>query len=632
MTFVAPVAFGLAALAAPIIILYMLRSRRTRTPVSSTLLWDVGQRNVSANAPWQPLRFSWLLLLQLLALLLLVVAVARPARPTAVPLADHTVLIIDTSGSMQAGDHGRSRLESAKRSAVRAIAQLAPGKLMSVVDAGPRASILLSGSSDRRALVEAISSLKATDGGTDASGAFALGQSLEEPDTPTILHYYSDGGVRPEDRAGAPGMLLHIPTGSPAGNVAVARLSVAPKGGGWDAFVRLVNAGTIRIDATLALEAGGARLDAQAVRLEPQSGRDLTLTIPRTTAATLVARLENVRAAPDTVGNPADDDVNALAADDRAYAVLDRGAAVRVLLVSPGNVFIESLIKSIPGAQLTTSTTAAATRGYTLVVYDRVDPPAKLDAPALVLDAPHGAPGVSLAGKVDRPIISFVQPRDQIMAGVDLSRVAIRVAQKLRTPELRTLVAAGDNPLLAVGVPGGRRLAYLGFDIRESNLPVQVAFPLLFGNLTTWLTQGEVADRSSLGAGDALPLRVPGHADRLIVDTPDGRHIARSAARAVFDETDRAGFYRVRYFSGKTALGNETFAVNVPSSEFVLTPRPITGKLAERQTGMSRLSGLRAFGPGLLALVLAVLLLEWWVAHGRPTRRRRYAVREQVPS
>jgi hypothetical protein len=157
MTFIAPIALGLAALTVPIVVMYMLRSRRSKTPVSSTLLWEMGQQNVSANAPWQPLRFSWLLLLQLLALILVVLAVARPARPTAVPLADHTVLIIDTSASMQTVDHGKTRLEAAKRKALDAVSQLQTGRRMSVIAAGTTARVLLSGSTDRAAIVEAVS-------------------------------------------------------------------------------------------------------------------------------------------------------------------------------------------------------------------------------------------------------------------------------------------------------------------------------------------------------------------------------------------------------------------------------------------------------------------------------------------
>ena len=51
----------------PIIVaFYMLRLRRPERPVSSTFLWQQLVRDVEANAPWQRLRRSLLLLLQLL--------------------------------------------------------------------------------------------------------------------------------------------------------------------------------------------------------------------------------------------------------------------------------------------------------------------------------------------------------------------------------------------------------------------------------------------------------------------------------------------------------------------------------------------------------------------------------------
>lgn len=623
MTFIAPAALALAALSIPVVLLYMLRSRRSRTPVSSTMLWELGQRNVSANTPWQPLRFSWLLLLQLLALLLAVLAIARPARPTALALAEHTVLIVDTSASMRADDGGRTRLEAAKREALKAVEQLSGSKKMSVIAAGPRARVVLSGSSDRRALVEALSALAPTDGPTDAGGAFSLGASLETADVPTIMHFYSDGGVAPEDRTGAPGALVHVPIGSAKPNAGIARMSIAPKGAGWDVFLRLVNTGTVRLDATLELRAGEQVAARQPVRLDPQRARDLTLAVARTTATALEARLVNIRPSADTVGTVEPGRADALPADDVARAVLERERALRVLLVTPGNVFLEAAIKSMPGAQVTVADKAPSARGYALAIYDRVTPPEDPGVPALAIAPPRGGLGARVTGTVKRPVITSVQPREPILHQVDLSRVAIREAQRIAAPGMRTLAGAGDDAMVAVGVPKGRRAAYIAFDLRESNLPVQVAWPLLFGNLVTWLTQADAGDRATLQAGDPLPLRVPGRTTRFAVRTPSGESIERPAVRAVFDETDAAGLYRVRYFAGKDPIGAETFALNVPPAESELTVKPVTGKLTERgQAG--RLSGLRAWGPGILALVLVLLALEWWIAHGRPTPKRRF--------
>src|SRR6185436_16884565 len=97
--------------------LHILRPRRPPVEVSSTFLWRAVARPVSVAAPWQKLRPSALLVLQLLAVALLAAAVAQPVRPTAARLAEHTVFILDASGSMAAADGSPDRLDQAKDTA-----------------------------------------------------------------------------------------------------------------------------------------------------------------------------------------------------------------------------------------------------------------------------------------------------------------------------------------------------------------------------------------------------------------------------------------------------------------------------------------------------------------------------------
>ena len=91
MSFAAPAGLALLALAIPIVLLHILRPRRPEVVVGSTYLWKPLAEPVSAASPWQRLRPSVLLLLQLLAVMLLALAVARPVRLTAAPLARHKI-------------------------------------------------------------------------------------------------------------------------------------------------------------------------------------------------------------------------------------------------------------------------------------------------------------------------------------------------------------------------------------------------------------------------------------------------------------------------------------------------------------------------------------------------------------
>jgi len=115
--FANPAGLWLGLLAIPILVLHILRPRRPPVEVSSTFLWKAVARPVSVAAPWQKLRPSVLLAAQLLAVALLVAAVAQPVRPTAARLAEHTVFILDASGSMAATDVQPTRLDAARTAA-----------------------------------------------------------------------------------------------------------------------------------------------------------------------------------------------------------------------------------------------------------------------------------------------------------------------------------------------------------------------------------------------------------------------------------------------------------------------------------------------------------------------------------
>src|SRR5919112_5442251 len=115
MPFLAPLGL-LGLLAIPVIVaLYVLRLRRDERTVSSTYLWQQLVRDVEANAPWQRLRRSLLLLLQLILAVIFAFLVARPFTEHPAGLARDLILVIDASASMASVDEFPDRLTAAKR-------------------------------------------------------------------------------------------------------------------------------------------------------------------------------------------------------------------------------------------------------------------------------------------------------------------------------------------------------------------------------------------------------------------------------------------------------------------------------------------------------------------------------------
>jgi Ca-activated chloride channel homolog len=126
MTLLAPAAAFLALTLPAIVALYFLRIRRPTRIVPALNLWPEQIRDRQASVPWQRIRFSWLLLLQLLAAAVLVAAAAQPVLSAGTTLARHSVVLIDVSASMQARDVQPSRLDEAKREVGSIIDQLGP--------------------------------------------------------------------------------------------------------------------------------------------------------------------------------------------------------------------------------------------------------------------------------------------------------------------------------------------------------------------------------------------------------------------------------------------------------------------------------------------------------------------------
>ena len=179
MPFTTPLALlGLLFIPA-VIAMYLLKLRRDETVVPSTLLWSRLVADVEANAPWQKLRRSLLLLLQLLLVLILAMLAARPFLERPAGLARDIVLVIDTSASMAAtdvapepsrgGQGGRHR---------RACATCPTGGVVSLIAADRSARIVVNETTDLGRVRQALDEIETTSSHGDLGDALELAGKL----------------------------------------------------------------------------------------------------------------------------------------------------------------------------------------------------------------------------------------------------------------------------------------------------------------------------------------------------------------------------------------------------------------------------------------------------------------------
>jgi hypothetical protein len=607
MSFLAPLAFGLAALIPVIIAMYLLKLRREERTVSSTFLWRQMVRDVEANAPWQKLRRNLLLLLQLLLLLLLIFALARPFFLTTGITGRNLILIVDRSASMAATDADGTRLAAAKQEALRLIDQLPDGGRATVIAVGGQMEVPVSASTDRRELRRAVESLIIRNGGgSDLSQALALAGALAAREYQSEVAIISDGRVTTPPDAKLPVPVQFFPIGRRGDNVAISTFVLQPTPGGQTVFAQATNYGSAPVQRRLVIELDGQLFNAYDLTLDPGQDRSVVADVP-STVRQATARLEGG---------------DALPLDDQAWATSSAGEQTAVRLISDGNPFLQKALAALPGVQVTTvpTTTATFTDTVALTVLDGVTPDPLPPGNLLFIGPLRSTELFSVTGSIEFPVLRPATGNEPLLSNVAVSEINVASAAQITKPVwARTSIDSDGGPILLAGEQSGRRIAVLGFALQRSDLPLKIAFPLLMANLVSYLAPGQSGEAARIEPDQPLVVAVPPDTSRVTVTNPAGVATAVTPEnnQAVYADTDALGIYTIVIERPGAEPIRRAAAVNLQNAEeshveprkqlslFQEGGRVVAG--AQERTGRSEVWRWLAW------LALIVLVIEWLV-------------------
>jgi len=607
MSFLSPLALALFALTLPLVLLYFLKVRRRERTVPSLLLWAPALRDREASAFFQRLQRDPLLILQILALLALALALARPAVTIMGEGARKVVIVLDTSASMKARDVSPSRFGVAKAAAIGLVHRLGEGAEIMVIETGVQPRVLVPLVRDRERVVAAIRLAQARDLPHRIVEAVRTARALVGADPRAEIHVFTDGSFTLAQTPETTDPRLHWNgVGQGGRNVAITNLSVRKAYYGsfeYQAFVSLVNYTPETETFTFSLEVDDKTIAEKSVTLEPSVRRSVVMPFSHGGGGTIAARLQ-IR-----------DD---LATDNVAYAVLPPARKMTVLLVSPGNLFLEKVLRTDPQVTLEVRTPDQYQGGMgeaDVVVIDSVSPPRVGPGRFVFVNGVPADVPIETLGRIERPVIMDWDRAHPIMRHVEFAKVTIEDALRIRPLAAgRPLVEAVGGPLIYALEEAERKAIFIGFDLFKTDFPLRVAFPLILSNGLRWLHPAGIG-QASLSLATGQPILIPAEhgVNSVTVTTPSGRIVKGQVTRGVvsFTETDEVGLYTLT-----TSRGQMKVAVNLTDAEESnLVPRPLPKTAA---------SGLAAPAPQpiqrelwqifvLIALVLLVLegLLYW---------------------
>jgi hypothetical protein len=390
------------------------------------------------------------------------------------------VLLIDSSASMAATDVAPSRLAKAKTAAKKVVTEMDADDLAMVIKFDDSAQVVSNYTGDRRALLQRIDSIEASQSTTSLREGLQVAAGLANPSkqigegvvassvvTPKLLIYtdggfadvegFSLGNLEPEVIVIGPAPPAYSPPAegtvapdgkararSPSDNVAILALQTRrdeDKPEIYQLFGRVHNYRAVEVatEAQLYRHAAdkpgdqGTLVDAIALKLAPQSDQSFKFDLPDNGLTPYEVRLT---------------EKDALELDNRAYTVVGTTRKAQVLATSDGDRYLTDTLKTpsaVEHADVTILTPDEAkneavirdVKGgrYDLVIYDGIKPDLPPEANALYFGTFPPGPAYAQVKEVQQPVIldwDIAHPMMQYVR--DLSLVYVAKASVVELP------------------------------------------------------------------------------------------------------------------------------------------------------------------------------------------------------
>lgn len=682
MSFLSPGTIMIAAglTIPPLVALYFLKLKRNKHTVPSTLLWKKAVEDLRVNAPFQRLRSSLLLLLQLLVLIAGAVALGEPMWQTVKSHKSTVIVLIDQSASMAVIEpDGKTRLEIAKEQAQAFIDNMDDGARAMVIAFCDRANVISAFDTDKSALKRKIEQIEQTQSTTTLSEAIRLAEAytqniiislpgqedieMTSDAAPATVAMFTDGRIEDADdvvlQKFDAGKMEVFTVGGRADNVGVLSMSARrhyehPEFLQVAANVGNFGADPVELDAVLYVD--GVNVDVETVTVPGGSGPEASKPEDETQPGNPTSPGAEGESKPDGKALIVFDDIefegsgvvevalrinDGLTADNHAWTIIDKPRELSVLLVTDGNFFLTDALSAydigytkMTGREYESADDQALMEGkqskYDVVILDGHSTARLPRGNYFFWGAVPEMDGVAASGTIDDQIIFNWDDTHPILRHVTVENIVVDRWLALTLPTTATPLIEGESsPVLSYFADGGNQYLICAFRLitrDEFDRPVlntilgtSVDFLILMKNALQFLASNIAAGgRRSVTPGEPVTLPVASGVASVRVQRPD-RH-SDQVSTAGLDTLVYADTRVVGPFTIKPGIrGRDTFAVNLFSSaESDIRPR---SALSIGATTVRAQSGSVQVNepawPYLVMILLGIVMIEWVVYNYR---------------
>lgn len=539
--FINPQYLWLLSLLSVVIILHLIRPRRVLVPIPTLLLWEKILKENPTGKWFKKLPKNLLLYLQILTLALLVLSLAQPQLTFRGNINLPLVLIIDCSASTSARDILPSRFENMKKEAISIVNKSPLWKPIALIKSGYRPEIVSSFTVKHDLIEKNIKDLKVLYTKNNIQEAISLAESLL-PNTSKDIHIFFDGTfffTFPSNSIN--NYYVHI-FGKDDDNVGITNAKIFSKNKKIsELFIEISNFSSKIKYFPIEIYQSNKIIDKRDLSIKPQEIKKLIFEIPYTKEKIKINL--NLK--------------DQLLEDNTAYLYLPI-IEPKILLVSPGNPFLEKALKVIPNSTVDIKKEIYQEdfESYDFIVFDRLIPKEVPSGNYMFIGfVPRNLNFELIGTLIKAKIVSWEEV--PLMNSVHPIGVNVESSLLFRSEDSKPFLYSERGAIGFIYDKNNIFAVVLAFSILDSDWYYYDSFPIFIYNLINYALSYD-------------PQRYPGEPisfrdnnQKIIVETPIGKkEITKRSENFEFWDAYNPGFYIFR-----SKDNEKIFAVNVFSKE-----------------------------------------------------------------
>ena len=519
---------------------------------------------------------------------------------------ERLVFLIDRSASMQTIDQNTNRFNSSLKKAVDYLEGLSSETKVALVTAGAKPEMIQEFTDNKGQLKNRLQGLKPTAEELNLQESLGFARSLFTETEDKRIIFFTDGAFQPGSNNELNGIDL-VKTGGPVDNICFTDFDIRAKTGEpgeYEIFLKIANYSREQNNVRIEITAGRRKYFKDEFSLNPGELTDANYTLK-------IREPKKVRV------DILNDDKLQLDNSIILWLGTELEKEYKILQLGKDNYFLERGLLVLPGIRFFSkkSLDQVELDQFDLVLFNGLTPPQNYKGDAVFINVTP--PGFQIKERINDQVLSVTdwKREHKLLRFVDMNDVKTKNTVFIKEEDkFNQIVSTTEGPLFLTRPDLNYKWLVLGFELNESNFPLQLGFPVFLSNLVDWF-QPRFYNTSynQIKTGEEYEFSPLRNRNIKEVIGPQGNKIyyKQSDIQYIINNTSREGLYQVIYDDNS----GHKFTVNLASSKESNLLKVYQGKKNIDEVKEKKESIYFKLWPYFILAALLILLIEWSLYH-----------------